>query len=104
MPLVIKRINIVVGYHVPFARLRVNRKHHEVNFVAEKMLFERAVNRKYRGVVISWITGSPLEIDREDCEAVLVFLRLRGAAGKTQQLAKLPAILLAIPVVGEDRI
>src|SRR4029077_15140320 len=46
--------------------------------------------------------GSLLEVNREQAETVPVPLGLRRAARKTQDLEKLPAVLLTVTVVGEQ--
>src|ERR1035437_1157146 len=99
-----KRVEIIFGDDITFARLAVNGKHDEKHFVAEQPVFEMSVNREIRRVVQIRVRGSLLKIEGENGKTLFAVNFLFLPAGKTQELEKLPALFLAVTDVREQRI
>ena len=99
-----KGIDVVIGNDIFLSRFAVDRKHNVGDFVAEEPVFEVAVEWTISGVVFIWVRRALLEIDRKQSEATPDFLFLAGTARETEELKKLPAILFAVAIVGEDGI
>ena len=99
-----KRIEIIFGDDIVFARFAVNRKHHKKHFVAEQPVFEMSVKRKDRRVVQVRVRGSLLKIEGKKGKTLFVVNSLFLPAGQTQELDKLPALFLAVTDMGEQRI
>ena len=99
-----ERIKIVVGDDVLFLRLAVSRKHHKENFVAKQPVLEVAIKRHDGGVIQICIERTLLKINREQRELARLEIVRLTAAGKTQQLAKLPAPLVSVMFVREYRV
>src|ERR1035437_6555994 len=93
---VTKRIEIIFGDDIVFARFAVNRKHHKKHFVAEQPVFEVSVNRKERRVVQVRVRRSLLEVKGENGKTFFVVNLLFLPARKTQELHNLPALFLAV--------
>ena len=104
VPQMEKRIKIIVGDDVPFPRLAVNGKQDEENFVAKQPVLEVAVKRKKRGVIFIRVRRALLKIEREKREAFCGEIIRVLAAGKTEQLAELPAIFHSITLISQHRI
>src|SRR5438552_965328 len=99
-----KRIYVIIRYQVLFARFGIEREHDKKNLIVEKPVLEMAVKRGYCGVILLGNRGALLEIERKNREPVSGGLDLGRPSREAQQLKKLPAILFAIAVVGQERI
>src|SRR4051794_29139467 len=53
-----------------------------------------------RGVVFAWVGGALLDVNWKNIEPVALGFSLGGPAREVQQLKKLPAILIAITIIG----
>jgi len=98
------RIKIIVGDDVAFLRLAVNWKHHEENPVPHQPILEMAVKRDERGVIVIGVRRALLEMERENREAPFFGIILLLAAGETEQLDELPAILRSVSFISQERI
>ena len=97
-------IDVVVSYDILFPGLDVERQHDEENFIAEKAVFQMTIEGDQRRVVFLGNGRALLEIKREDSKAISGRLLLRRPSANAQKLKKLPAVLSAVPVVGDHRI
>src|ERR1035437_2258703 len=101
---VAKRIEIIFGDDIVFARFAVNRKHHKKHFVAEQPVLEMAVKREICRIVQIRVRGSLPKIEGENGKTLFAVNFLFLPAGKTQELHNLPALFLAVSDMGEQRI
>src|SRR5882724_4987778 len=99
-----ERIHVIICDHVLFARFGVEGEHNKKNLIVEKPVLEMAVKRAHRSIILLWNRRTLLEVNRKNREPVSGGFFLGRSAREAQQLKKLPAILVAITVVGEDRI
>src|SRR3989442_8859115 len=95
-----KRVEIVVGDDILFPRFAEDREQDEKDFVAEKAVFNMAIEGDHSGVILARVGRALLEIKREKAEPVPGALKLGRAAGKVQELEDLPTVLLPIAIVG----
>src|SRR6266478_4308700 len=104
MPEMEEGINVIFSHHILLPAFDVEGKHDKENVVAEQPVFEVAIKGDERGVILAGIGRTLLEIEGEDGKAVPLFFLLCRASRPTQKLKELPAELIAITVVGEQRI
>jgi len=96
-------VEIVVGDDVALSGFAVEGEHDEEDFVTGEAVFEMTVEWEDGGVVFGRVGRSLLEIDGEKGEAAANGLGLGWAAGEVEELKELPAVLLSVAVVSEQR-
>src|ERR1041385_5890046 len=77
-------IQVIVRNDVFFAALAINRKHDKKDFIPEQPVFELAVKRHQRRVIILRFRTTLLEVQRKNGEVLVLVFQLLWPAGKAQ--------------------
>jgi hypothetical protein len=97
-------IQVIVGHYGSLASPRVCGEHDIRDFVAEQAVSQVAIKGPVCRVVLAGVRGALIEEEWKESETVADLFVLGWAAGETEYLTELPAVLASIPEVGHGRI